>query len=84
MVQINFGEEINFEGIYSNLVEGKKPREPVSTKNVKSINFIIILQKIISPLQFTTKFSNFLTKIKRTAHLIQIFFSSWTQPARTS
>lgn len=34
MVQINFGEEINYEGIYSNLIEGKKPRDPVSTKNV--------------------------------------------------
>jgi hypothetical protein len=37
MVQINFGEDINFEAIYNNLIEGKKPRDPVSTKNVEIV-----------------------------------------------
>lgn len=35
MVLINFGDEINYETIFNNLIDGKKPRDPVSTKNVK-------------------------------------------------
>lgn len=51
MIKLNFGEEIDYEAIFSSIVEGKKPRDPVSTKNVK-----IVLNRISYLIQIS--FSN--------------------------
>ena len=48
LVTINFGEEIDYEAIFSSQIEGKKPREPVSTKNVKLHSYRITCMTPIS------------------------------------
>lgn len=54
MVEINFSDEINLENIYSNLIEGKKPRDPVSTKNV-ALPYIRLGQHVWFELPFRAR-----------------------------